>query len=1002
MLLVKFRCGASPFRPRDGSGIMTMMWSPRKLAQPGRLADGSLTLALSGLTFLLGCQQLFDADVWWHLHAGRWILEHHAVPRVDPFTFGSAGERWIDLHWLFQVVLALSFAAGGVAGTIVLAAAGAATAVGVGLMLRQGRWPTWIVAAAWIPGVLLASSRFDPRPEIVTLCCLSAFFGILLRARQTPGLLWLLVPIEVLWVNTHGLFVLGPWTLVLFLVDRAVVGGEPPWRRVVLPSLAVVLACLVNPYGVRGLLLPLELFPKLTEAGGAYKAYIGEFMSPRRMVETYWVPVPGHDLYLRLFVFLLTALPLTVLVASLWRSWNAGRSTGKEGSPRVGAWGAGMALALGLALAVAFGLPVPATPVISSTLGKAVPWVVSGVGGMAALLLSRRSWHAAVMAVAGAGAAAGWIVWLLGHLFDNAPHHGAGAVALGLGLAATWLAIRTGLQPFGPLLAASFAALALLAVRNMSLFGMVAGSVLAAELGQWAAELGRGRVPTANPLWWPIAARGAVLGGVGILCWALVTGRLFAYAEDCHRFGLGERPFYYAHDACRFAGRPDLPARALVFGLNQAAVYEFHNGPAHRVYMDGRLEVASRATFETYTRIHERLTAGDGRWANAVGRLGTGLILVDHEDNLNAEATLLIDPRWRCIRLDPVAAIFVPRDQEPAYPTLDFAAKHFHRPQARAVPSDPARAQAEGMALVRLGAVLAHRPVARWSLPIPIDLVAMDRAREATTATPRAAGPWMVLGHAALGLIAEPGPIAAGIAAPLDPSVDLLWAQAASAYRAALARAPRDESVLRPLAALFALRGMDDARRTVEARLQGTRGDSGLTWAAPASRPWPGEAHLAPAIDDLLRQRLPAAAVALAAEMRRRGHVLSWATADRVASAYLNLGEPAEARRAWLEAAIAPSAALRATRLADADLAVWELDAADAGYRRALTLDRQRTDAWVGLALAALERGQADEAFEAARAALLLTTATEVRRRALLEEIVALTAAHAHTESNGP
>ncbi len=980
------------------------MWNPSKLTRAGRLADGLLMFALAGLTFLLGCQELFDADVWWHLRAGRWILEHRAVPWVDPFTFGSAGQPWVDVHWLFQVGLTLAFGAFGVAGTILLAAAGASGAVVAGFGLRHREWPAWIVAAAWLPGVLLASTRFDPRPEIVTLVCLSAFFGILLRARQAPGWLWVLVPIEVLWVNTHGLFVLGPWMLVLFLIDRAIVGGEPPWRRLWMPSLAVGLACLANPYGLRGVLLPLELFPKLTEAGGAYKAYIGEFMSPRRMVETYWRPVPGHDLYLRLFVFLLAALPLAVLVPSVWRAAKAGGRAGDEGP----AWAGGMALGLGLALAVALGLPGPTAPVFWTTLGRAAPWLMAGAGGAAAVALWRRSPSAALLALAGAGAAGGWSAWLVGHLFDNEPHLGAGLLALGLGIPAAWLAIRAGSRPFGPLLAASFAVLGLMAVRNMSLFGLVSGAVLAAELGEWAAERSRGRVTAASASAAGIAARCAVLGGVGVLCGAVVTGRFFAHAEDCHRFGLRERPFYYAHEACRFASRPGLPDRALVFGLNQASVYEFHNSPAHRVYIDGRLEVASRATFENYVQLHERLTQGDPRWTNAVRRLGDPLIVVDHEDNLAAEATLLADPRWRCIYLDAVAAVFLARDgdreRERAYPTFDFGARHFHRPAGREGPSDPAAAHAEAWALVRVGAVLAHRPVARWSLQIPIDLVAMDRARAAIADAPGVATAWMVLGHAALGLTAEPSPPTIGATAPWNSAVDLPWAQAVSAYRAALVRGPDDESVLRPLAAFFALRGMDDARRAVEARLNGTSKDTdtGLTLPAPTIWPGPGEARFARAIDSLLQQGRPLAAVAVAAEARRRGQVLSWAIADRVAAAYLHLGEPVEARRTWLEAANPPSPALRAARVADADLAAWDLDGAEAGYRRALTLDHDLAEAWVGLALTALERGRAGEALEAGRTALRLMTATEPRRRTLLEGIVALSATYARAAGDGP
>jgi hypothetical protein len=288
-------------------------------------------------------------------------------------------------------------------------------------------------------------------------------------------------------------------------------------------------------------------------------------------------------------------------------------------------------------------------------------------------------------------------------------------------------------------------------------------------------------------------------------------------------------------------------------------------------------------------------------------------------------------------------------------------------------------------------------------LRVPINLVAMDCARESIAGAPETAAAWMVLGHAALGLTAEPAPSALGPNAPWDPALDLPWAQAVSGYRAAQLRGPADESVLGPLAALFALRGMDDARDAVEARRNGTsKGtDPTLTRPAPTILPGPGEARFASTIDSLLQQRRPLAAVGVAAEARRRGQEFSWAVAERVAGAYLHLGEPAEARRTWLEAANPPSLALRAARVADADLAAWDLEGAEGGYRRALKLDHSLGEAWVGLALTALERGHAGEALTAAHAALQLMTAAEPRRRILLEGIVALSAPYARAAGDG-
>ena len=62
--------------------------------------------------------------------------------------------------------------------------------------------------------------RFDPRPEIFSLVFLACYLAILLRVDRNPALAWFLPLIQVLWVNTHGLFVLGPIVLACYLVAR--------------------------------------------------------------------------------------------------------------------------------------------------------------------------------------------------------------------------------------------------------------------------------------------------------------------------------------------------------------------------------------------------------------------------------------------------------------------------------------------------------------------------------------------------------------------------------------------------------------------------------------------------------------------------------------------------------------------------------------------------------------------------------------------------------------
>jgi hypothetical protein len=54
--------------------------TPNSLGRVQALVEGLLQWLMVAAAFLLGCQQLFDADVWWHVRAGQWILVNGKVP----------------------------------------------------------------------------------------------------------------------------------------------------------------------------------------------------------------------------------------------------------------------------------------------------------------------------------------------------------------------------------------------------------------------------------------------------------------------------------------------------------------------------------------------------------------------------------------------------------------------------------------------------------------------------------------------------------------------------------------------------------------------------------------------------------------------------------------------------------------------------------------------------------------------------------------------------------
>src|SRR5688572_14197312 len=81
-----------------------------------------LGIGVYALLLIGGRALLNDSDTYWQIAVGQWILDHHAMPRVDIYAFTKAGEPWTSSSWLSQVLYATSYNLAGWTGPVVLAA----------------------------------------------------------------------------------------------------------------------------------------------------------------------------------------------------------------------------------------------------------------------------------------------------------------------------------------------------------------------------------------------------------------------------------------------------------------------------------------------------------------------------------------------------------------------------------------------------------------------------------------------------------------------------------------------------------------------------------------------------------------------------------------------------------------------------------------------------------------------------------------------------------------
>ncbi|GIX03022.1 MAG: hypothetical protein KatS3mg113_0028 [Planctomycetaceae bacterium] len=518
-------------------------------------ADHTLFAGLLGVAFLLGCVPLYDTDLYWHLKTGQLILHTRSVPSTDWYTFTSADRPWIDLHWGYQVLLAVWHACTGVSGLVVLHAVLLTLITACGWWASGTKLPAILKLLPWSLGVIVLSGR-DLRPEMFSLLFLAFTLYVLNRADDQPQQIWWLLPLQIVWLNMHALFILGIVVWCCWAGERLLLGlwsryrnraqTRPlSWR--VLTGLTVILSgsSLLNPYGVQGSLFPFELYRKFSVDQAFYADRIGEFQRPWKFLLQHGF----RNVYL-----------------------NA----------------------------------------------EIVLWLITVISFVAVFWQTRQ------------------------------------------------------VRGYYVLLFAAFSHLAWEASRNANLFALVSAVVCVGNLQVlWTIRHGQQPVLVHLPRYqwgW----------GIVLILWmvSIPTNLWHVMAGEQKEFGWGERRAWYPHAAARFAGMSGLPPRAFCSHFGVASMYTYYHGPDKKVFMDGRLEVCTRAVFERFQRILMMMSVGDDRWQgelrDAEGRLP--VVLLDSRYSREAINGLLQQPMMRLVYADSACAVFCERElaETLGMPTADY------------------------------------------------------------------------------------------------------------------------------------------------------------------------------------------------------------------------------------------------------------------------------------------------------------------------------------------
>lgn len=239
--------------------------------------------------FAMSTRTVLDADVWWHLRTGQWIVDNRTIPHEDPFSLNFQGESWTAHEWLSEIFLILLYKLGGLK-LLAFSFAGIIT-ISYSLPFIRSPGKPYVAGFATVLGAIASAPIWGVRPQMITLMLFSIFLFLIEMHFKTNKAKYLypLPFLMIAWVNFHAGYMLGIVLCGTYLIfkwleryfpylcsdDTAEI--RPTYSLI--PTLLVLVLCLMavglNPNGYYMLIYPFD-----TLTSQAMMTLIEEWLSP--------------------------------------------------------------------------------------------------------------------------------------------------------------------------------------------------------------------------------------------------------------------------------------------------------------------------------------------------------------------------------------------------------------------------------------------------------------------------------------------------------------------------------------------------------------------------------------------------------------------------------------------------------------------------------------------------------------------------------------------------
>ncbi|MFH0929905.1 MAG: hypothetical protein V1814_01495 [Candidatus Moraniibacteriota bacterium] len=238
---------------------------------------------LAWFCFLMAAKiDLVTADLGRHLQNGKWVVENHfnlseknSPIRENFYSYTNQDFPVVNHHWGAGVIFYWIYKLAGFSGLSIFYIFLSVVSFGIFFVVAKRESNFTVAAILSILLIPLMAERREVRPEIFS-CFFAALFLWALWAWQRKDLaasrLYILPIFMIFWVNLHvyfflGLFLIGVyWFVEIIQFFFSKLGNEEFLEKVRgVKNITVVLilstlAALLNPFGLKGLLYPFQIF----------------------------------------------------------------------------------------------------------------------------------------------------------------------------------------------------------------------------------------------------------------------------------------------------------------------------------------------------------------------------------------------------------------------------------------------------------------------------------------------------------------------------------------------------------------------------------------------------------------------------------------------------------------------------------------------------------------------------------------------------------------------